>query len=161
MKKLKLYVLFLFAGISLSVLGQNNVTGTVFDDFGETVPGVNVIIKGTTTGTTTNYDGVYSIQASSNDVLEFTFMGFQPKEVKVGNQTVIDVTLQETAVQIQELEVVAVGYGDVRRKDLTGSVAKANMDDILKNPISNVAQALGGRIAGVQEIGRASCRERV
>ena len=95
MKKLKLYVLFLFAGLSLSVLGQNNVTGTVFDDFGETVPGVNVIIKGTTTGTTTNYDGVYSIQASSSDILEFTFMGFQPKEVKVGNQTVIDVTLEE------------------------------------------------------------------
>lgn len=150
MEKLKLYILFLLAGVSLAVVGQNNVTGTVIDQQGETLPGVNVIIKGTTTGTTTNYDGVYTIQASPNDVLEFTFMGFQPKDVQVGNQTTINVTLEETAVQIQELEVVAVGYGDVRRKDLTGSVAKANMEDILKTPISNVAQALGGRIAGVQ-----------
>ena len=150
MKKLQFYVLFLIASISLPAVGQNSVTGTVFDEQGETLPGVNVIIKGATTGTITNYDGVYSIQASSADLLEFTFMGYQPKEEKVGNQTTINVNLEETAFQLHELEVVSIGYGVVKRKDLTSSIAKANMSDILKTPVNNIAQALGGRMAGVQ-----------
>lgn len=143
-------LLFALLFVPVTIIAQVNVKGVVKDEFGDTLPGVNVMIKGTTKGTVTDFDGKFSIEAKSSDVIEVSFVGFETQEIKVGNQTNLSIVLRESSVMIQELEVVAVGYGDVRRKDLTGSVAKANMDDILKTPVNNVAQALGGRIAGVQ-----------
>ena len=142
------FVLFLLLPISL--LAQVNVSGIVSDERGETLPGVNIIIKGTTKGTVTNYDGEFTIQATPNDVIEVSYIGFDSQEIAVGSQKQIKIVLHESSIQIQELEVVAVGYGDVRRKDLTGSVAKADMSEIIKTPVNNIAQSLGGRIAGVQ-----------
>lgn len=149
-KPFKVFLIFLLLGIPFAMFAQKTISGTVSDEKGETIPGANVMIKGTATGTTTDYDGRYSLQAKPNDILEFSFLGYETETIKVGNQTTVNAVLKETAIQIKELEVVAVGYGNVKRKDLTGSIAKANMSDILKTPINNVAQALGGRIAGVQ-----------
>lgn len=147
---LKTMTLVLLLLVPISILAQIKVSGVVLDERGEPLPGVNIIIKGTTKGTVTNYDGKFSIEASPNDVIEASFIGFESQEIAVRDQTQIRITLRESSVQIQELEVVAVGYGDVRRKDLTGSVAKADMSEIIKIPVSNIAQSLGGRIAGVQ-----------
>lgn len=146
-KKL-LFLLMLF--IPVSIIAQVNVKGVVKDEFGDTLPGVNVMIKGTTTGTVTNLDGEFSLQASPQNVLEISFMGFETQEILVGNQTNVQITLLEATVMIDEVEVVAVGYGETRRKDLTGAIASANMSDILKTSVNDVSQALGGRIAGVQ-----------
>src|SRR5690554_3113018 len=148
--KLKtIFVVLLFV-LPLTILAQVSVSGVVSDERGDTLPGVNVIVKGTTRGTATDYDGKFTVQVSPGEVIEVSFMGFDTEEITVGNQTNLQVILRESSVQIQELEVVAVGYGDVRRRDLTGSVAKADISEIIKAPVNNIAQSLGGRIAGVQ-----------
>ena len=129
---------------------QMKVNGIVKDKTGEGLPGVNVLVKGRTAGTVTDMDGKFTIQTSPKDVLKFSFIGYKNQEVTVGNKKFIDVILEENAVSIEEVVVVAVGYGDVKRKDLTGSVAKANISEMLKAPVTSIDQALGGRISGVQ-----------
>jgi hypothetical protein len=106
---LKTVSLVLLLLLPISLLAQVNVSGVVVDGRGETLPGVNIIIKGTTKGTVTNYDGEFTIQASPNDVIEASYIGFDSQEITVGNQTEIKITLRESSIQIQELEVVAVG----------------------------------------------------
>ncbi len=152
MKKnlLKAIALIMVLGISFTISAQKTIKGVVKDQSGETLPGVNVIVKGTNNGTTTNLEGVYTLGVKPDDILVFSYIGFEAQEIKVGNKNRLDVVLKETSMLMKELEVVAVGYGDIKRKDLTGSIAKADMSDILKTPVSNVAEALGGRIAGVQ-----------
>lgn len=83
-------------------------------------------------------------------ILVVSFVGYQTQEIAVNNQTKLIINLKEDAQQLDEVVVVAVGYGDVKRRDLTGSIGKANMDDLTKTPINNIAESLGGRIAGVQ-----------
>ncbi len=153
--KRKTFITFL-ATILLSVFGainaQNNhvVSGTIVDAQGESLPGVSVLVKGTTTGTVTNLDGQFQINATSSDVLQCTFIGYKTIDVRVGSQKTLHIKMEEESQSLAEVTVVAVGYGDVRRRDLTGSIGKANMSDITKVPVSNVAQALGGRVAGVR-----------
>lgn len=133
---------------ALQAQAQNLITGAVTDAKGEELPGVNIVLKGTTKGTITSYDGKYSIAPeNSSTVLVFSYLGYQSKEIKVGNQKVINVVLEEESTALNE--VVVVGYQEVRRRDLTGSVAKANLNDMLKSPVASFDEALGGRIAGV------------
>ncbi|MEP0367411.1 MAG: TonB-dependent receptor [Cyclobacteriaceae bacterium] len=127
------------------------VTGTVKDgSTGESLPGVTVIIKGSTIGTVTDIDGSYSINIEDPEgaILSFSFVGFRSQEVQVGNQNIIDVQLQ---VDVQSLEeVVVVGYGTQRKSDLTGAVASISGDELRTAITSSVDQALQGRVAGVQ-----------
>lgn len=146
----KTILIVLFFLIPITIFAQVSVSGAVSDERGEPLTGVNVMIKGTSRGTVTDYDGRFTLQAAPDDVLTFSFIGFESQEIRVGNQKQMKIILYESSVQIQELEVVAVGYGDVRRRDLTGSVAKADMTEIIKTPVNNITQSLGGRIAGVQ-----------
>ncbi len=128
---------------------QRTVTGTVKDENGEELPGVSVVVKGTTVGTVTNENGQYSLAGVSQDAtLMFSFVGMQTKEVSVGNQTTIDVTLQTTSIGLEE--VVAVGYGTMRKSDLTGSVASVSSEELDAFPTQNLNQAIQGRAAGVQ-----------
>jgi TonB-linked SusC/RagA family outer membrane protein len=134
--------------IDAAVAAQTlTITGTVKDNNGETLPGVNIRIQGTSTGVVSTVDGTYSILVSdAQSVLEFSFVGYSTVTAAVGDRRVIDVTLQEG----QELEeVVVVGYGTLRKKDLTGSVATVSGEDIIAQPVANVAEALQGKIAGV------------
>lgn len=125
----------------------SQVTGKVVDAMGE-VPGVSVVVKGTTNGTVTGLDGSFIINnVKASDVLQFSFIGYKTQEIKVGNQRKINVTLVEDAQALDE--IVVVGYQEVRKGDLTGSVGKANMQDLLSAPVASFDQALGGRIAGV------------
>lgn len=131
---------------------QREVTGTVKDEStGETLPGVSILIKGTTLGTVSDMDGRYRISVSDeNAVLIFSFLGFKSQEVVVGSRSEIDVAL---AADVQTLnEVVVVGYGTVTKSDLTGSVASVPMADIKDIPGNSVERLLQGRSAGLQVI---------
>jgi TonB-dependent starch-binding outer membrane protein SusC len=128
---------------------QPAVSGRVTDNTGQPLPGVTVVIKGTTRGTVTNSNGMYSLTGVPEDAtLVFSFVGMLTQEIEVGNQTTINVTMQEDVIGIEE--VVAVGYGSQKRRDITGSVASVRGEQLNEIPSSSVEQTLVGRAAGVQ-----------
>ena len=132
-------------GIHAQTGGQ--VSGKVVDAMGE-LPGVSVVVKGTTNGTTTDLEGKFTLgNVKPSDILQFSFIGYKTQDIKVGDQRTFNITLEEDAQALDE--VVVVGYQEVRKKDLTGSVSKVNMSDLLKTPSASFDQTLGGRIAGV------------
>ena len=144
--------IFLFTLMALTGLGmwaQNlTVKGVVMaQDEPDPVIGASVMVKGTTTGTVTDFDGNFELQAKVGDVLQVSFMGYKSQEVKVANAGPIRVTLAPDNVMLQE--VVAVGYGTMKKSDLTGAVTSIKADDLLKAPVSGLDQALQGRAAGV------------
>ncbi|WP_082632235.1 SusC/RagA family TonB-linked outer membrane protein [Algoriphagus resistens] len=129
------------------------VTGTIKDSDGSPLPGATVQIKGTDTGAISDDSGNYSIPIPADQdgvVLVFSFLGFQSKEVELGNQTTLDVILSSDDQELDE--VVVIGYGSARRADLTGSVAQVNSGELNAFPTSNVLQSLNGRAPGVQVI---------
>ena len=133
---------------SFSAMAQEKVvTGKVTDPDGNGIPGVNVILKGTTTGTTTDGDGTFSIEAGEGDVLQFSFIGFQPREVVVGAQTRINIQMVEDVATLDE--VVIVGYGEMRRADLTSAQTSITSKDIGRTVNTTIEQAIQGRAAGV------------
>lgn len=148
----KILFLAMFLLASLNIQAQSvTVTGKVTDSDGLEVIGANVLLKGSAgVGTITDLDGKYSIKVNNaaKDVLVFTYVGMQNQEVKVAGKQQINVVLKADAIQLDE--VVAIGYGTSRRKDLTGSVVSVKSDELLKTPTSDVTQALAGRVAGVQ-----------
>lgn len=118
---------------------------------GESFPGVTVVEKGTLNGTVTSLSGEYQLQLSTQDpVLVFSFMGYTTKEVKVNNQTRIDVTMEENIVGLDE--VVVIGYGTVKKSDLTGSISTVKMDALKSTPANSIESLLQGRSAGLQVI---------
>jgi len=124
------------------------VKGVVVDAGGETLPGVTVIAEDTKAGTMTNVDGEYTIDVSPQSKLTFSYLGFTSASVNVNNQTVIDITLKEDTKQLDE--VVVVGYGVMRRSDLTGAVSSVSADAIARANATSIDQVLQGRVAGVQ-----------
>jgi TonB-linked SusC/RagA family outer membrane protein len=145
----RLFMLTFGLMMSLVVLGQQvRVSGTVTDAADkETLPGVNVVVKGTLTGAITDVNGGYSLMASPGDVLVFTFIGYLPQEVTVADQTVINVAMR-TDVQALD-EVVVIGYGTVKKSDATGSVAAISTKDFNKGAITSPQDLLVGKSAGV------------
>lgn len=130
---------------------QKSVSGKVTDETGQPLPGVTVIIKGTTNGTVTNADGKYTISNTPEDAtLQFSFVGMRTQEVEVGNQTTINVSMVVDAIGIEE--VVAIGYGTARKKDLTGSVVKIDVTKLAELPNANAVQSLRGSVAGITVI---------
>ncbi len=144
--------MFILAFVSMSVYAQSvTVTGKVIDSDGYEVIGGSVTIKGAAgVGTVTDINGNYSLKVNdaSKDVLVFSYVGMTSQEVKVNGKNVINITLQVDSKVLDE--VVVVGYGTVKRKDLTGSVTSVNSKELSKVPTSDVTQALAGRMAGVQ-----------
>ena len=124
------------------------VSGTVTDEkTGEPLPGVNVVIKGTTQGTATDTDGKYSLSADDEAVLVFSFVGYASKEVSVNSQSTINVSLASDTKQVDE--VVVVGYGTQKRNSMTNSVSQISGDAITKRPVSNIQQSFQGLMPGV------------
>ena len=148
MKK-RIYLLSAMVMMTLGVMAQSlTVTGVVMaQDEPDPVIGANVMVKGSTNGTITDFDGNFSIQAKAGDVLQVSFMGYKPQDVKVQNAGPIRVTLVPDNVQLQE--VVAIGYGTMKKSDLTGAVTSVSAEQLLKAPVAGVDQALQGRAAGV------------
>ena len=151
MKKLFFFLLCFFP---LSVFPQVKtvtVTGKVTDARGEVVPFVNVVVKGTTKGTTTDLEGKYTIaNIFSTDVLIFSFIGYKTQEVEVGDRTVIDIILEDETVTMQE--VVVVGYGIQDKKSAVGSIAQVSGTTLTKAGQSSLSNALTGQISGVYTV---------
>ena len=146
-QKVTLMLLAILFSLGLQAQTGGQVTGKVIDAMGE-LPGVSVVIKGTSNGTITDLNGQFTLpNVKSTDVLVFSFIGYKTQEVTVGNQKEFSITMVEDAQTLDE--VVVVGYQEVRKRDLTGSVGEANMKDLLNTPVASFDQALGGRIAGV------------
>ncbi len=128
------------------VYAQRTVSGKVTDDLGEGLPGVNVVIKGTTTGTTTDIDGNYRLQVNDGDMLVFSFVGFEAQEINAGTRSVIDVTMGG-ATELQE--VIVVGYGESTTKKLTGSIDKVDAKKFEQVPLPSFDNILQGNVAGL------------
>jgi TonB-dependent SusC/RagA subfamily outer membrane receptor len=134
--------------INEMVAQQNAVSGKVTDVSGQPLPGVTVLVKGTTTGTVTNADGNYTISnIPENATLQFSFVGMKTQEIIVGNQTSINVSMIEDAIGLEE--VVAIGYGTQKKANLTGSVATVSSKDITVAPVKNITNTLAGRLPGL------------
>ncbi len=145
------FAIFFFSVSFLANAQERELKGKVTDnETGENLPGVNIIVKGTTQGTTTDAKGEYNLAVSSNATLVFSFIGYQTLEVSVGNQTTLNVRLMIDSKALEE--VVVVGYGTQRKVDLTGAVGslRGSDIDIGSKPITSPDQLLAGRVAGVQ-----------
>lgn len=128
---------------------QLSVSGRVVDPAGESVPGVNILEKNTDNGTVTDLDGNYELTVSSGEAtLVYSFIGFETQEVSVNGRSQIDISFSEGSQSLEE--VVVIGYGTQREKDLTSAITTVRSDDIIKTPNSQAMQALQGRVAGVQ-----------
>ena len=127
----------------------NKITGVVLDPNGEPVIGANVVVKGSTNGTITDIDGNFSIQNVPEDaILLVSYIGYSDKEVKIGNDHVINIVLSENMQALEE--VVIVGYGTMKKSDLTGSIVNVNQERLRNLPATSIDQKLVGQVAGVQ-----------
>lgn len=127
--------------------GKKNITGTIVDSRGEAIIGANIREKGTNNGNVTDIDGHFSLSVSENAVLQITYIGYIPMEVPVGNQNSIQIALKEDTQSLDE--VVVVGYGTMRKSDITGAIASVDKEKIARQPVTNVASALQGLATGV------------
>ncbi|MCF8225148.1 MAG: TonB-dependent receptor [Bacteroidales bacterium] len=145
------YLIFMAAllmGSSVSMYSQQ-VTGTVVDENNDPLIGVNVVVAGTSTGSITNMDGNYSIEVPDlvNDALSFSFVGYETKMVPVEGRTIIDVQMDLSSEILED--VVVIGYGTVKKEDLTGAVSVVTNEDLNRSPIPNLGKAIQGRASGV------------
>jgi len=145
--KLMIIAVLLLTTSAVTFAQTKSITGKVTDGNGS-LPGVVVMIKGTKSATQTDENGVYKIQAAGTAQLVFSFIGYNTKTVSVNNKTTVNVTLEESTTNLEE--IVVVGYGTVLKKDISGAVSKLNVEDLQKAPIRSFDEALAGRVAGVQ-----------
>ncbi|MCF0041381.1 SusC/RagA family TonB-linked outer membrane protein [Dyadobacter fanqingshengii] len=148
-KRITMFIAMILAAASLANAQEIVVKGVIRDQQNQTLPGASVLVKGTQAGTVTDVDGNYSIGVPNGEaVLVVSFIGYETKEIAVGNQTQIDVILGGDLKTLNE--VVVIGYGTQKRGDVTTSIASVNTKDIEERPILQAAQALQGKAAGVQ-----------
>ena len=139
-------VILLFLTFNFT-FAQRTISGNVSDEEGVPLPGVNVVIKGTDTGTSTDFDGNYSISVSDSDVITFSYVGFMDQEIEVANAESFDISLEMGSDELEE--IVLTGYGSVKKRDLTGAIAQIKTEVIQRaNPIQ-AAASLQGQVAGV------------
>ena len=130
---------------------KKSLTGLVTDPKGEPVPGAAVIVKGTTTGITTDFEGKFKLEVPHDaKTLSVSFVGFQTQEVPIGNKTTFNILLEELTVGLEE--VVAIGYGSQKKATMTGAVSKLAGEALLKSPVSNITNSLQGKVTGVTSI---------
>ncbi|MNP95774.1 TonB-dependent Receptor Plug Domain protein [compost metagenome] len=139
---------FLLAFVISTHAQNKTVSGLVLDDTKVALYGVTVTIKGTKKATSTDFNGRYKIQVSPTDQLVFSYIGFNSKTVAVADRSEINVVLESVTSNLEE--IVVIGYGSVKRKDLTGAVSSVSMSDFKKSPVRSFDDALAGRVAGVQ-----------
>jgi TonB-linked SusC/RagA family outer membrane protein len=142
----KLMLILILMGFSVFTYAQSKITGKVSDASGEPIIGASVIVKGTTNGTITDFDGNFSLNAPAKSTLEISYVGYKTMTVVAGNSA-LNVVLKEDTELLDE--VVVVGYGVMKKRDLTGSVASVKAADIVKSPASNAMEALQGQVPGL------------
>ncbi|MDQ2178609.1 TonB-dependent receptor [Marinifilum sp. D714] len=150
-KMIGLFVYLFLIGVQIVNAQSKQITGTVTSaEDGLGMPGVSVVIKGTTIGASTDIDGKYTLKAEASDVLMFSFVGMVSQEVTVGNQTVINVVMENESIGVDEVMVVA--YGTAKRSSFTGSATVVKADKLEKRKTTEITKALEGEVAGVQVI---------
>ena len=148
-RKLGLLIMVIF--VSAGICAQHDVSGTVTDTDGISVPGVAIVLKGTSSGTITDLDGRYTLSAPADGVLQFSFVGKITIEEPINGRSSIDVTLLDDAISLKE--VVVVGYGTMKKESVVGAITQAKGEDLLQaGGVTNVEQALQGRLPGVTTI---------
>lgn len=146
-----LFILLVMLGMSNSALAQNIVaSGKVVDKNQEPIIGASVVVKGTTNGTVTDMDGNFRLNCAQGSTLEISFVGYVTKQVKAG--TNLNITLEEDAIMLEEAVIVGVGYGTMRKSDLTGSIASVNAKDMKQGIITSAEQLLQGKVAGLSVV---------
>ena len=150
MKNMRTLLLMIFAALSLSVSAQTiTLNGNVKDTTGEPIIGASIVEKGNTTnGTITNLDGNFSLKVPANATVVISYIGMKTQEIAIKGKSKIDVTLSDDAKALDE--VVVIGYGTAKRKDITGSVASVNSETLAAIPVASATEALQGKMAGVQ-----------
>lgn len=148
----RVYSTFLLSMLCVLAFAQGKqISGIIKDSAGEPMIGVNVLVKGTTNGTITDFDGKFVIQdVKDSDVLTVTYVGYVSQSIAVGNKSSFNIILKEDTEALDE--VVVIGYGTVKKRDLTGSVSSVNNETLTANPVSDVSQALQGKLAGVSVV---------
>lgn len=143
-----LIITCLFSSGALSAQQQKTINGTVSSSSGETLPGVSILVKGTTTGTITNIDGEFSLEVpGAAETLVFSFVGMTTQEVAIGNQTTMNVVLAEDVQGLEE--IVVVGFGTQKKVNVTGAVSTVSAEELTSRPVANVTQALQGLVPGM------------
>ncbi|MEM9856764.1 MAG: TonB-dependent receptor [Bacteroidota bacterium] len=143
----KLLLFLIMISAVFQAKSQNVITGKVVDPANEPIPGVTVVVKNSTNGTVTNFNGNYQLTVSATDTLSFSFVGYLTETLAVGNASVLDVVMTEDIQTLQE--IVVVGYGTQRKKEVTGAVGEVDSDEILKTATNDLGAAIQGQIAGV------------
>lgn len=134
----------------MSSFAQNVIKGSVSDSSGEPIPGVSILVKGTTSGTITNMDGQFTINAKEKDVLVFTYIGMANQEIRVSNQRLLSVTMKDDVASLDE--VIVVGYGTQKRGSITAAVSTVSDKELMKAPTMSISNIVGSRIAGVAAV---------
>lgn len=150
LQRFSLFVLCLLFSLGGFAQAQRKITGTVIDKTGQSVIGASVMIKGARTGTQTDVNGNFTLNVNSDAVIVISYLGYLSQEIPVEGKTVFKIVLQDDSRLLDE--VVVVGYGTVRKKDLTGSLSSVGTKAIKDKPVANIGEALQGRAAGVQII---------
>ena len=143
----KILTLLLAFVVQITFAQQQPITGTVVDESGLPLPGVNIIVKGTSTGVQTDFDGNYSISASQGDVLVYSFIGLETAERTVGSSNTIDITLNADSAQLQEVVVTAFG-GTKQKRATTYATSTIDDEELNRVPSSSAFESLSGKIAG-------------
>ncbi|SDD69267.1 iron complex outermembrane recepter protein [Pricia antarctica] len=147
MKNVKIVLFLACLVFASTALAQTTVSGTVTDAENVPLPGATVLEKGTTNGTTTDFDGNFSINVANDAVLDVSYLGYTSTETSVAGQTTLTVQLEEDATQLDD--VVVVGYGTQKRSDITGAIASVKSDDFNQGVVTNPGELLQGKMAGV------------
>ena len=147
MKKAFFVVLMLSSSL---IFAQDTISGSVSDADNNPIPGATIVVEGTNTGVVTDFDGNYQINASTGDQLTFSSLGFGSQTITIGNQNQINVTLM-SSVDILD-EVVVSGYQTQQRRSLSGAIGTVDTDEAFKTQVTNAAEALQGRVAGVSVV---------
>lgn len=141
-------VLMLLAGMPVSAQKSYGISGKVTDQAGNGIVGASVVVKGTTTGTSTGSDGSYSLNIKDrNATLVCSFIGMKSAETGINGRTEVNFTLEADAIGLEE--VVAIGYGTIRKEEITSSITRVSSDEFLQGSVSNPLQLLQGKVAGL------------
>ncbi|MDR1226518.1 MAG: TonB-dependent receptor [Prevotellaceae bacterium] len=143
-------ILTLFFTLHLSAQNKKTITGIALDEKGESVIGASVAVKGTTNGTMTDVDGKFSLDVNESDILAISYLGFLSQEIPVAGKSSLQIAMKENAEILDE--IVVVGYGVMRKKDLTGAVSSVDSKSMQDKPVASMGEALQGRASGVQII---------
>jgi len=151
-KSIKFFLTYTFVfvcSVAFAQTSSRQLSGKVTSSDGEPLPGVNIVVKGTTTGTITGLDGTFTMNANvdKNTVLTVSFIGYETQKITIGNHNQFNIHLSEDQKLLDE--VVVIGYGTVKKRDLTGAISSVKQEDIVMSPVANPMEALEGRVAGL------------